>query len=116
MKTFCGRMTQGRTASGVVFVAAMFLFCTQPTTAQEQAHWVTTWATAQQLVRPMPPQRPAAGAGEARPGAPAAQAPPARAGGAPRGPAPVPDLTGKTVRMIVHTSIGGSRVRITLAD
>jgi len=61
------------------------------------AHWTTTWATAQQLA----PTRLPIGRGE--------QQPPASA----RVP---PTLKDQTVRMVAHISIGGSRVRIRLAN
>ncbi len=58
--------------------------------AQNTEHWVTTWATAQQLA----PQPPLPGPG---PNVPAA-------------------LKIQTVRMIAHTSIGGRRVRIQVSN
>jgi len=61
-------------------------------------HWVTTWATAQQLA----PTRLPFGSGEL------VQPPPAA-----RVPATLKD---QTVRMIAHASLGGSRVRVSLAN
>lgn len=67
-------------------------------------HWVATWTTPQPLIRPQPPA-PRPTAAQTTPAAPARQ--------------PRPGLTGfhnQTVRMIVHTSIGGSQLRISLAS
>jgi lysophospholipase L1-like esterase len=61
-------------------------------------HWVTTWATAQQLA----PTRLPFGRGEL------VQPPPAA-----RVPATLKD---QTVRMIAHVSLGGRRVRVSLAN
>ena len=61
-------------------------------------HWVTTWATAQQLA----PTRLPFGSGEL------VQPPPAA-----RVPATLKD---QTVRMIAHASLGGRRVRVSLAN
>jgi lysophospholipase L1-like esterase len=64
------------------------------------AHWVATWVSAQQQPRAAfgPPPQPAA------PGAPPRPAPP------PSG------FNNQTVRMIVRSSIGGSRVRVELSN
>ncbi|HUQ51704.1 MAG TPA: SGNH/GDSL hydrolase family protein [Gammaproteobacteria bacterium] len=99
-------------------------------------HWVATWATAL-VARPLPPPPgaappngagppPAAGlvAGPPQAGGPPAAAPPAGAppaaappGGAgpPRPPPPV-TVTNQTLRQVVHTSIGGDRVRVVLSN
>src|SRR5258708_3788940 len=61
-------------------------------------HWVTTWATAQQLA----PTHLPFGRGEL------VQPPPAA-----RVPATLKD---QTVRMIAHASLGGRRVRVSLAN
>jgi lysophospholipase L1-like esterase len=68
------------------------------------AHWVTTWATAQQLIPNLPTPGPP----------PRSQAPPP----AVKSPiAPVPAaIDSQTVRMIVHVSTGGSQVRVQLAN
>jgi len=76
-------------------------------------HWVATWATAAQIYRAQPiapappPSAPAATAT-----APAAAAP---ATAAPRPRAPQ-SFNNQTVRMILHTSIGGRRLRIQLTN
>lgn len=86
-----------------------------PAIACAQDHWVATWATSQQLYR-----NPASAAAPAAP-APAPAPPPAPAAG--RGPQrrfPIPPalagVNNQTVRMIAHTSIGGSKVRIRLQN
>jgi len=74
--------------------------------AAAQDHWVATWAAAPQQARGGPP--------------PAAQA--AAAGGGQRGQGgpqanPVPTaFNDETVRMVVHTSLGGRRARVTLSN
>jgi lysophospholipase L1-like esterase len=70
--------------------------------AAAQEHWVATWAASPQAPRvnfPRPAQAP---------GAPT-QAPPP-------GFAPPPTIGNQTLRMVVHTSIGGRRVRIQLSN
>ena len=62
-------------------------------------HWVTTWATAQQLA---PTRLPFGGRGELAPPPPAARVP--------------ATLKDQTVRMIAHASMGGRRVRVRLAN
>jgi lysophospholipase L1-like esterase len=63
--------------------------------AQAQDHWVTTWAAAPQVRLQLP-------GGQRGGPAPANQAPSA--------------FNDQTVRMIVHTSIGGRRARVTLSN
>ena len=77
-----------------------------------QEHWVASWAASPQARAGGPPRaaQPAAPGGAA----PAAPAPPAN-------PAQTSNFSGanfkdQTVRMIVHTSIGGSRVRVELSN
>src|SRR4051812_28705410 len=81
-------------------------------------HWVGTWATAV-VVRPQGP--PAAAAAAAPAGsacAPAANFGPPPGGGRANAPAPPPPINFKnqTLREIVHTSLGGDRVRIVLSN
>jgi len=88
-----------------------------------QDHWVATWTTPQPLVRNQPPaQRPAAAptatTAQATPAALAAPGPLA-GGRGPGSPAQAINLRGfhdQTVRMIVHTSIGGSKLRLKLSS
>jgi lysophospholipase L1-like esterase len=77
-----------------------------PAAAQE--HWVSTWATSPQA-RAIPPARPQP------PPAAATQAPQAPAPAAPRA-APISHLENQTVRMTVHSSVGGRRVRVELSN
>src|SRR2546428_10120281 len=65
--------------------------------AEAQDHWVTTWAAAPQarLQAPLGGQR----------GGPAPPAPPAPT-----------SFNDQTIRMIVHTSLGGRRARVTLSN
>jgi lysophospholipase L1-like esterase len=77
--------------------------------AAAEDHWVATWAASPQAARlnlPRPAQAPAATPGP-NPASPANQAPPF--------PAP-PGFNNQTVRMVVHTSIGGRRARIQLSN
>jgi lysophospholipase L1-like esterase len=114
---------------------ALILLVAAPAIAQTRRtdHWVATWATA--LVQRA---QPAAGAGNRGPGpgggpaatapaqppaaapassaapAPSTAPPPARQGG-PGGQAAV-TVNNQTVRQVIHTSIGGSRVRVVLSN
>jgi len=74
--------------------------------ANAQDHWVTTWAAA--------PQQPRAGGPP-----PGAQAPGAAGQRGQGGPAAAPAPTlfnDQTIRMIVHTSLGGRHARVTLSN
>jgi len=62
-------------------------------------HWVTTWATAELLSRSGQPQ-----------------SAPQAAGAQPAARPPLTSLNNQAVRMIAHTSIGGRRVRVRLAN
>src|SRR5438046_2062851 len=71
-----------------------------PTVAQSSGareHWVGTWSTSE-VGRPQTPPPPAA---------PAAAAPP---------PAPYMHFNNQTLRQIVHTSVGGSRMRVVFSN
>ena len=77
--------------------------------ANAQDHWVATWATAPQQPRILPPPNVAAtpaGGGGGQQG---------QQGGPPANQAPSA-FKDQTVRMIVHTSIGGRRARLTLSN
>lgn len=81
-------------------------------------HWVSTWATALQLMPPAPRRPPPATGAPAVPVAPGPPAPAASAP-APIGPPPhnLPQsFTDQTLRMVVRTSIGGRRIRISLSN
>src|SRR5271165_1223906 len=60
-------------------------------------NWVTTWATAQQLVAPAGPPRPARQKGPEASNLPAS-------------------FADQTVRMVAHVSIGGRRLRVELSN
>jgi lysophospholipase L1-like esterase len=62
--------------------------------AQGGDHWVATWARSQEMYRKPDPS----------------------ANGAQQAPGGLPSLEGATVRMILHTSLGGSRARVRLAN
>ncbi|MEO8096422.1 MAG: SGNH/GDSL hydrolase family protein [Acidobacteriota bacterium] len=82
--------------------------------AQSGAHWVATWASAQ--------QQPAAGRGGVPGRAPAQPGTPAQPQAAPQAPAATPaaavpgTLNSQTARMILRTSLGGSRVRVQFSN
>ena len=85
----------------VVFASASVTFA--------QEHWVATWAASPQETRPF----------TAPPGAQPPPAPQAQTTQTPAPPAPAPPVTNfhdETVRMIVHTSLGGSRARVQLSN
>jgi len=90
---------------------------------KNQDHWVATWTTAL-VIRPAgPPAGPPAAGGPAPAAAngPAAAPnapPPAGAGaaGGPPRPPPPPTVQNQTLRQIVHTSIGGDKVRVVLSN
>ena len=98
-----------------VLVLATALLMTVPALAQNRRadHWVATWATAL-VSRPVPQAPPAAPAASAAP-APAPAAPAAPGGGG-RGFAPPTTVNNQTIRQIVRTSVGGSRVRMVLSN
>jgi lysophospholipase L1-like esterase len=117
-----------------VFVLAVALITAMPALAQNRRgeHWVATWATAL-VARPVQQggargQGPAPAVAQAPPpaaaAAPAAPTPPGAAPAAPagggrgggRGFAPPTTVTNQTIRQIVRTSIGGSRVRVVLSN
>jgi lysophospholipase L1-like esterase len=83
-------------ASARMLLAVTVLLAAAPALAQRRAdeHWVATWATAL-VARPLP----GPGSPPPRPGFP----PPAK-------------VDNQTLRQIVHTSIGGDRVRVVLSN
>jgi lysophospholipase L1-like esterase len=104
---------------------AVYLCATQPTTLAQSArgreHWVGTWATA--VVARVPPGQGQAAQGAAQrgqaaqPPAAAGQTAPAAPGRGGQGNAPAPlNFKDQTIRQIVHTSIGGSKLRLVLSN
>jgi lysophospholipase L1-like esterase len=114
-----------RTRFTRLVAAFVALLLAAPALAQSKGDkWVATWATAL-VSRPLPGPRaggpggpppaapaPAPGPGAAAPGP--GGPPPAAPGG--RGIAPPATVNNQTLRQIVHTSIGGSRVRVVLSN
>jgi hypothetical protein len=86
----------GRVGSKYVaaIVLGAVLLTVHPARAQQGEHWVGTWATA----------------GVGRPQNP----PPGQT--APPSPTPFMHFDNQTLRQIVHTSIGGRRVRVVLSN
>src|SRR5688572_20066383 len=114
-----------------VLVLAIAFLTAVPTTAQNRREqWVATWATALvarpvqggargQGPAPAAPQPAAASPAPAAPGAaaaPPAGTPAGAPGGGRGGFAPPTTVTNQTIRQIVRTSIGGSRVRVVLSN
>src|SRR5437660_1428032 len=78
--------------------------------AQSGEHWVSTWAASpQQRVAFPQPARPVGAPVTAQGQAPAVAAPA-------NAPAPGSNFNNQTVRMVVHTSIGGRRARVQLSN
>lgn len=94
-----------------VVAAASISFAQSRSSAAE--HWVATWATSQPLAATS-----TVGRGGPPPQAQPAPPPPGPQGrGGRGGQPPVPStLNDQTIRMVVHTSIGGGRVRIELSN
>lgn len=88
----------------VGFFAAVFAF------GQTREHWIPTWVAAPQQGRPEPIRLPQAGP------PPAAQAQAGSQNAQQRPAGPIVSFNNQTLRMIVHTSIGGSRVRVQLSN
>src|SRR3954468_8958497 len=82
--------------------------------AKEGDHWVATWGASQQLYRG--PAGPARGPAPTPP--PANPASSAGRGPQRRFPVPtgLPGLKDQTIRMVAHTTLGGSPVRIRLQN
>jgi lysophospholipase L1-like esterase len=90
-------------AYGVACVLVLLAVLSTGAQDRRNDRWVATWATS--LVgRPQTPPAPAPAAAP-QAGAPAAPA-----------PAPLPTFNNQTLRQIVHTSVGGDRVRVTLSN
>src|SRR5277367_4453221 len=105
-------MKTNRFPTAEAFALVLLGSATLAQNAFAQEHWVATWAASPQARAGGPPraaQPPAApGGAPAAPAAPANPAPPT--------PAQASSFNNQTVRMIVHTSIGGSRVRVELSN
>ncbi len=128
-------MTRSLTASRLLIVLLIFVPEARGQSRDARDHWVATWGTAQQLYRAPVPARaapsappPAAATGAATTASPAATTSPATSP-APQPPAPqgrggpqrrfgippaLPGISNQTVRMIVRSSLGGTRVRVRL--
>ncbi len=99
----------------LLYAILSFLACSQPAIKQERDEkWVATWGTAQQLddvvfpKMPLPPNFKMA-----EPGPPPE---PGKLGDNPSIFYVPSDLKDRTVRMVVHTSIGGSSIRVNLSS
>ena len=77
-------------------------------TPRPQENWVATWATAQEMA-PTVQERPELPLGTKMPDFSAMK-------GMKRPPVPPQDIADQTVRMIVHTSIAGKRLRVELVN
>jgi len=81
---------------GTVAIAALGAVAMLPAQSGLEG-WVTTWTTAQQLIAPSGPPRPARQKGPEASNLPAS-------------------LADQTVRMVAHVSVGGRRVRVELSN
>jgi lysophospholipase L1-like esterase len=112
-----------KTQFAILLTAAGLFYPAQGWSANE--HWVATWATAQQLVRlppggrggppPQTQQVPRAQQGAAPTPPQNPQAAEGRGRGGPQSNIP-PTLDDQTLRMVIHTSIGGNRVRVQFSN
>jgi lysophospholipase L1-like esterase len=94
----------------VLFFACILVFALS---AVAQDHWVTTWAASPQAASfnfPLPKQNAAAPKVDATAPKPSTQ------GNQPSPFALPPNVNNQTVRLIVHTSIGGTRARVQLSN
>src|SRR5262249_50001551 len=87
----------------ILAAMAVSIVFAQPPNATD--HWVTTWGASPQARLAAPP-RPANAQAPTAPNAPAAPAPPVQ----------VTSLNNQTLRLIVHTTIGGRRLRVHLSN
>ena len=97
----------GPNGLAAVMIGAILL-TVHPSDAQQGEHWVGTWMVAS-VARPQTPPPPAVPAA-----LPPAQAQAALA--SPPAPVPFMHFTNQTLRQIVHTSIGGRRLRVVLSN
>lgn len=112
-----------RIAVSVCLLASLVSLAARRVSAQKSGeHWVATWAASPQTPRFSFPRfpTPAQQNNNAPPAAPAAPPAPAPTGQNNPPPPPLfplpPTINNQTVRMIVHTSIGGHRVRVQLSN
>jgi lysophospholipase L1-like esterase len=97
-----------RSAAGFILIVTLAIALGAQGPRRE--HWVATWGTAL-IGRPAPSAQPAA-----PPGASTTTTPPApQRGGGGRGGGTV-NIVNQTIRQIVHTSVGGNRIRIVLSN
>jgi lysophospholipase L1-like esterase len=122
---------------GIVVVFAISSIAGLAQGGRAAEHWVGAWSTAVVVATPVAAPAAGRGAAPAFPGQPTpaqpqppAAAPPPPAGqlqqppqGAPAGPPPGPpgpppvrNFNNQTLRLIVHTSIGGDRLRVVLSN
>jgi lysophospholipase L1-like esterase len=106
MREILGRLRYGSIAVlSMASAAGVFAYGQSKSTLPQ--HWVSTWATAQELA-PTVPDQPILAPGVKRPNF---------NGNRRRNPPNIPtDVTDQTIRMIVHTSIGGKWLRIELSN
>ncbi len=100
--------------SAGILALAFGLALAQPGLAQSD-HWVATWATAAQIYRAPAPPAPQASAPTAQT-APAPASPKPAAPATPARPRAPQAFNNQTVRMVVHTSLGGKRLRLQLTN
>jgi lysophospholipase L1-like esterase len=86
-----------RRGLGTAVIAVACFVSNSPAQTSTAEKWVTTWTTAQQLVVPAGPPRPARQRGPEASNLPASMA-------------------DQTVRMVAHVSLGGRRVRVELSN
>ena len=104
--------------SAVLLVLALSTVAILGQNAPSSEHWVGAWSTAL-VVAPPVVAPPAAGRGAPpavstqppSPGPAAAPAPPP-----PPGPPPVRNFSNQTLRLIVHPTLGGDRIRVVLSN
>jgi len=85
------------------------LSCLGQTKASDSEHWVASWATSQDLTPQAPPERPVLPPGVKMPDFSKMKGPINR-------PYIPPSFENQTVRMIVHTTIGGREIRLELSN
>ena len=109
-RSFTGMSGRRRATAlfGVLAIAMTLPSLSSAQGARAGERWVGTWATAVVARPPAPPAAPAPAAPAATPAGQGSQAAPA--------PRPPLNINNQTVRQIVHTSIGGDRVRVVLSN